>query len=151
MFRSILGLSLSLFLVSSPLTALIFLDEVMSKEEQRKIGLDELSHRQRRALEEWLNDNVLLKTAREKQIHSQNDVYVTEIINQGQQIRLSDNSLYEIAPEDWAKATSWIIAATVKVTPTEDSYYPWKITNPISGLSVNARLIEKPISPEPQR
>jgi hypothetical protein len=139
----------SLLLSTSQLSALILLDDVMSRKEQQQTGLDKLTHTEKRALEQWLNKNMLLKTEKEKTYEKQS-LYVSEVINLGQQLRLSDNSLFEVAPEDWDRASSWIIAANVVVTRSNDTYYPWQITNPISGLNVKARLLEKPLAPMQQ-
>ncbi len=80
-------------------------------------------------------------------------VYVSEVINGGEQLRLSDNSLYEVAPEDWVKAQAWIVPTEIQVTMNNNEFYPFTLINPLSGYSVAARLLysEKPTPLTPQK
>ena len=133
----ILGFS---FLFSSPAFSLILLDQEMTPEEQKKSGISKLSEQEQRHLEEGLNDNFHKKSEYEQNQFG-SELYVSEVINDGQQLRLSDNTLYEIAPEDWVHAQAWIALAKVQVIHSKDEYYPFSITNPLSGYTVRARLI----------
>ena len=129
-------------LLYSPLFALILVDKMMTPEDQKHTGVSKLTEAEQRHLEQWLNEHFVLKSEREKQAFS-DGAYVSEIINGGQQVRLSDNSLYELAPEDWSKAQAWIAPTNVQVSFSDNEFYPFNITNPLSGYSVKARLVDK--------
>ena len=133
------------FLITSPAFSLILLDQEMSPEQQKKSGISKLTEAEQRHLEEWLDDHFVKKSESEKKIFGEK-LYVSEIINGGQRLRLSNNSLYELAPEDWIHAQAWITSAEVQVTHSPNEYYPFTITNPSSGYSVKARLIGSGIS-----
>lgn len=146
----------SLLGISSPLSALILIEDVMSPKDQEETGVSKLTRMEKLYLEKWLNKKFILKSEKE-QINDTTSLYVSEIINQGQQLRLSNNSLYEIAPDDWELAQAWIAPTVVRVTFSNDPYYPWTITNPLSGYSVRGRLIGTerpqflpPVQPQPQ-
>src|SRR3989337_1421877 len=146
----------SLLGISSPLSALILIEDVMSPKDQEETGVSKLTRMEKLYLKKWLNKKFILKSEKE-QINDTTSLYVSEIINQGQQLRLSNNSLYEIAPDDWELAQAWIAPTVVRVTFSNDPYYPWTITNPLSGYSVRGRLIGTerpqflpPVQPQPQ-
>src|SRR3989338_2857606 len=145
----------SLLGISSPLSALILIEDVMSPKDQEETGVSKLTRMEKLYLEKWLNKKFILKSEKE-QINDTTSLYVSEIINQGQQLRLSNNSLYEIVPDDWELAQAWIAPTVVRVTFSNDPYYPWTITNPLSGYSVRGRLIGTerpqflpPVQPQP--
>lgn len=134
------------FLISSPAFSLILIDEAMSPEEQKKSGISKLTISEQRNLEKWLSDNFVKKSEAKKNLFG-SELYVSEVINGGQQIRLSDNTLYEITPEDWVKTQGWITLTRVEVTHTKEEYYPFTITNPNSGYSIRGRLISSDFPP----
>ena len=133
------------FLISSPAFSLILLDQEMTPEEQKKTGISKLTEAEQRHLEQWINENLDKKSKPHSQPFGM-DLYVSEVINGGQRIRLSDNTLYELTPEDWVKAQAWIGLTKVQVTHSPNEYYPFTITNPNSGYSVKARLIRADVS-----
>lgn len=62
-----------------------------------------------------------------------------ETIGNGRYVRLSDDSLWEIHPSDRAITQSWITPAEILVTSSEDSDYPFKLTNSLTKSSVLAK------------
>jgi hypothetical protein len=64
---------------------------------------------------------------------------VQESINNGQFIRLSDGTLWEIHPGDRKITQSWITPSEIKVVPSNEPTYPFLLTNSITGSSVLAR------------
>jgi hypothetical protein len=131
----------------SQLHAQIILEEVMSKEDQKKTGIANLSRHQKIALEAWLNQNFILKT---KEHSSQSELSLSLNINNGQKIELSDNSLWEIAPNDVSISAVWITPFPVKITPSGDPDYPCLIVNLNSGVSIKARQIPPSATPPAQ-
>ena len=122
----------------TPLQAQIVLDDVMSKEEQQRTGIANLSKNQKLALEAWLNKNFVKK---EKTEASQTELSLSINIDNGQKLQLSDNSIWEIAPTDVRTSAVWITPFPVKITPSGNPDYPCLIVNLNSGDSVKARLL----------
>ncbi len=125
----------------------ILLDQVMTREEQRKTGVVNLSMQQKIALESWLNKNFVLK---QKQPEQPAAAQLTLSINidQGQKLQLSDNSVWEIAPSDVPQAAVWITPFPVKIVDSNDPDYPVLLVNMNSGISVRARkYVAAPVVP----
>lgn len=75
---------------------------------------------------------------------------VQETLNNGRFIKLSDDSLWEINPEDTAITESWISPAEIIVSIRNDMTYPYQLTNSITKSKVRARKatsIPKPAQP----
>ncbi len=133
-------LLLTMFVMTlSQLQAQIILDEVMSRDEQKKTGVATLSRTQKTALEAWLNQNFVLKSKEEAPPPQQSELSLSINIDNGQKIELSDNSLWEIAPSDVPTSAIWITPFPVKIIPSGDPDYPCSIVNLNSGVSVKAR------------
>ena len=106
-------------------------------EEGDKFGRS--SRLQKKELESWINQKFTLKVSdKTKQL------YLSENIQSGTQLRLSDGSLYEVMPEDRQKASFWLTPFQVKVEQTADPNYPYKITNTITLVGVRAKQINPP-------
>jgi len=137
---------LPLILLASSLAQLsaqeIFLDDVMSKEEQRKTGVYKLTTPQKIELENWLNRKFTLKEQAQAPSNAQS-LSLSINIDNGKKLELSDNSIWEIAPGDVLRASAWIIPFPVKLSPSNDPAYPYLITNTVSGDSVKAKRWEK--------
>ncbi len=132
---------LSLGLITCSLNFLsaqeIFLDDVMSKEEQKKTGIYKLTPNQKIELERWINQTFVLKAP--KETVSTQPLSLSINLDNGHKLQLSDNSIWEIAPGDVQRASAWITPFQVKLTRSQDPAYPYLITNPVSGDSVKAR------------
>jgi hypothetical protein len=142
MKRSLFLLSLATAaLAFSPLCAKqIMLDDVMTREEQKKTGVTKLSLKEKIELENWLNRTFILK-AQEQLGEAQ--LFLSININNGQKLQLSDESIWEIAPSDKQTAAVWITPFPVKIIPSDDPNYPFLIVNINTGISVKAKkLIE---------
>ncbi|MES2122613.1 MAG: hypothetical protein V4492_07550 [Chlamydiota bacterium] len=138
------------FCVSSPLCADILLDNVMTKEEQKKTGITSLSFQQKVALEAWLNKNCIMK-AETLEAPKKGGLSMSININNGQKLMLSDNSLWEVNPNDIDVASVWITPFPIQMSPSNDPQYPMLLTNTLTGVSVRARKssenAENPPSP----
>ncbi len=115
------------------------LDDIMTKEEQQKTGVDHLTDPQKQALETWINDKLALKTPPPKKW-----VYLSENLNNGAQLRMSDGSLYAIAPQDQQRTSVWLTPFAAKFDESGDPNFPVKITNTITNVSVSAKQTEPP-------
>ncbi len=147
MRRSIFALVLtSLALHCSYLQAQILLDQVMSKEDQKKTGVDKLTKNQKIALENWLNQNFTPKVVTKE---SESELFLSINIDNGHKIQLSDNTLWEVSPDDVNTSSLWLTPFAVKIIPSGDPVYPCLIVNKESNVSVKARRVFAPrtISP----
>lgn len=141
---------LALFLLAvfnaDKLIGLIKLTEVMSQDEQIKTGVSQLSETQKQALEKWMNEKFVLKTAQ----LTTHPLTLQQNLQNGSQLELSDGSLYEIAPSDRSKTTFWITPITLTITTSNDPMYPALLTNTLSGVSVRAKQLRPAtIQPNP--
>lgn len=116
----------------------ILLDSVMSKDEQLKTGVNTLSPTQKMELEAWLSRTFTLKAPETPHAAS---LSLTLNIDNGKKIQLSDNTVWEIAPVDIARAAVWITPFPVAVEPSGDVSYPFRIINKTTGNSVQARKV----------
>jgi hypothetical protein len=119
----------------------ISLDSSMTREQQQSTGISTLSPEQKKALESWLNSNF-----QPKQTKAAETLYLSENIENGKQIRLSNNALYEIAPQDRVHTALWITPFPITIEKSGDPSYPDKLTNGYSQTSVKAKLVEQPNS-----
>lgn len=65
-------------------------------------------------------------------------------VSNGQFVQLSDNSVWEIAPDDLTTSQSWLSAIPVKITTTTHPTYPYLITNLENNVSVKAKKGQLP-------
>lgn len=123
----------------SQLEATIFLDDVMTKEDQKKTGVSTLSYQQRMSLEKWLNEHVTMKSEITPQETTTRSLSIN--INNGQKILLSDNTLWEVSPDDISTSSIWITPFPVQVSPSGNPDYPSLLINVNTGARVKARQI----------
>ncbi len=116
----------------------IMLDDVMTREEQKKTGVDKLSLKEKIELENWLNRTFVLKAHDQTE---QAQLFLSININNGQKLQLSDESIWEIAPRDVQTAAVWITPFPVKIVPSNDPDYPFLIVNTNTGIGVTARKL----------
>ncbi|PIS01920.1 MAG: hypothetical protein COT85_07175 [Chlamydiae bacterium CG10_big_fil_rev_8_21_14_0_10_42_34] len=111
-------------------------DSTMSPQEIKKTGTHKLSAKEKRALGEWIDKNYSKNeiAARKKQ-----PPILQENLKNGHYIRLSDNSLWEINPEDTPITQGWITAVEIKASPSNDPDYPYILTNTLTESTVRAR------------
>jgi hypothetical protein len=64
---------------------------------------------------------------------------IEENLNNGRLIRLSDNSTWQIHPNDTALTQSWITPVEIEVEETEDREYPYLLKNTLTGSKVRAK------------
>ncbi len=116
------------------------LNEVMSMDEQKKTGVATLSDAQKKQLENWINDKFVLKP----QMTATSSIYLEQNMQSGAQLMFNDGSIYEIAPTDRSKTVFWLTPIEVTFEPSGDQNYPSKITNTLTKVSVNGKMIRAP-------
>lgn len=133
---------------SQSLFGIILLDDVMSKEKQKQTGVNKLKPQEKIALENWLNDNFVLKSEAEKTA-SNAKVSLSMNINQGEQLILSDGSRWQVAPDDVIKASGWITPFPMQIQPSDNPDYPFLLVNQNTKESVKARKVMANSAPTP--
>lgn len=125
---------------TAPSFAYFLLDDVMGKSIQKRTGVVNLNHNQKLALEQWMNDTFLLKNP-PKETRDQ-DLYITQNIDNGRKLRLNDNSLWEVSPSDIAIAELWLTASPLNIEPSEDPNYPCMLINIYTGVGIRCKNLE---------
>jgi hypothetical protein len=123
---------------SSKLLGTMSLNDVMSMDEQQKTGVAKLTDAQKRELELWINNKFVLKTTTPA---AQQVVYLEQNIQGGSQLVFSDGSIYAISPADRPKVEFWLTPIAIKIEPSGDPQYPSKITNTLTNVSVNGKMV----------
>jgi hypothetical protein len=130
-------------LYSSKVLGTMRLNEVMSMDEQKKTGVVGLSDPQKKELESWINDKFVLKP----QMAAAPAIYLEQNMQSGTQLMFSDGSIYEIVPTDRAKTVFWLTPIEITIEPSGDPNYPAKITNTLTNVSVNGKMVRAPKAP----
>jgi len=144
-------LFLSIFCVAASLGAqeLLLLDEVMSKEDQKKTGVIDLKPNQKIALENWINKNC--PCAGQAKSEKAEALFLAINVEGGKKIQLSDGSLWEIDPRDYSVSSTWLSPMPIKLTPSYNRSFPTLLVNKNTGVSVKARRAEIPLPEESQQ
>ncbi len=138
------------FLLTAPLLGeMAFLDSVMSKDEQKKTGVDTLTPRQKIELEIWLNKNFQLRQVATTTQAKEQPLFLSINIDNGQKIELTDGSIWEVDPEDYPTSQIWISPIPIKVVPSNNTDYPFLLVNKTTGVSIKVRKTEAQPSPTP--
>ena len=116
----------------------IRIEDVMTKEEQKKTGISKLNSEQKKELEAWLTQKFVLRTT----TLPVSGVYLSENLDNGAHLRMSDGSLYEVAPENRNISSAWLLPFPLKVEMTQDLTYPYLLIDPNSDERVRAKQIE---------
>jgi len=140
MFCKTLSLIAACLLVSSQSFALILLDDAMSKEDQKRTGVANLTFTQKQALENWLNQYCELKSAPKPA--PQKSLYLSEVIDNGAKVQLSDNSVWLVDPLDVDRAALWVASGALKIVPSGKPDYPSLIVDPATGISIKVKKQE---------
>jgi len=135
------GFAFAAIFYSPKALGVISLDEMMTADEKKKTGVSTLSQQQKQELDKWLNLKLTVKTENKDKA-----IFLSENINSGQRLKLSDDSIYEIAPADRGRAEFWLTPFQVKLEPSGDPAYPVKITNLVTQISVKAKQVQAPSS-----
>lgn len=147
-FRRFLLMSL---LGCSGLCAQISLDKEMPIDVQKRTGVWCLTPQQKKALEQWLDQNVTLNPKRTS-LNAARTLYLSLNIDGGKKLQLSDGRIFEVAPEDVQYTSLWITPFALLLKPSRDPDYPIMIVDRDSGTSVRAKEIPAidTTAPQPQ-
>lgn len=129
----------SIFFFAPLLGKQLLLDEVMNKEDQRKTGVAYLTPNQRSALETWINQNC---NCTPQKTPPQPNLFLSININNGQKIQLTDGTIWEINPQNYATSAAWLASIPIKIVPSDDPDFPYLLVNKNDGVSVKAKKAE---------
>jgi hypothetical protein len=108
----------------------------MTPEDQRKTGITKLNRKQKLALESWLNENF---TPKELSSQDTEPLSLSINIDNGQKLQLSDNSIWEVHPQDVDISAVWITPFPLKIEKSTNPTYPFLLKNTRTQMSVRAR------------
>ncbi|MGL4539854.1 MAG: hypothetical protein ACRCU0_02620 [Candidatus Rhabdochlamydia sp.] len=126
----------SLVCIPCLLCANIILDQAMTPEDQRKTGITKLNRKQKLALESWLNENF---NPKEHSSQDQEPLSLSINIDNGQKLQLSDNSIWEVHPQDVDISAVWITPFPLQIEKSTNPTYPFLLKNTRTQMSVRAR------------
>ncbi len=135
------------------------LDSEMSEQDRKNTGVYKLSDKEKAALQQWIDANFQKKGAVGESAPPQNvkggTPTLSENLLNSQYLRLSDGTLWNVRPEDVPIAQSWITPVEIVVSQSSSAFYPYKLTNKVSGTSILVRKADKlpqasPSPPPPQ-
>lgn len=131
------------------LFAVQIIDFEMTPEEKKKTGVYKLNDKQKAALQSWVDNNYEKRELAANLKHPEKQPILSENLHNGTYIRLSDNSLWAIRPQDTPITQSWITAVEILVSDSGDPAYPYKLTNSLTGSSVLAKKASA-LPPQPK-
>jgi hypothetical protein len=109
----------------------------MTLEDQTKTGVIRLNQKQKSELAKWLVKHGYYEDLQSYQVLHAATVSIN--IKNGKMLELSDNSVWEIAPEDTDISASWLSAIPIKVTKSKHPDFPYLLTNMLNNTSVKAK------------
>lgn len=113
-------------------------DSEMTAKEMTQTGMSKLSVQEKKALQNWVDAHYNKKEMAQMS-SKKGPPALQENLKNGSFIRLSDDSLWEIRPTDTPITQGWITPVEIKVTQSDDSNYPYNLTNTLTGSTVKAR------------
>ena len=125
----------------------LLLDEMMSREDQKKTGVSYLTPKQKIALENWINQNCNCTTQTPSPNEEKKYLFLSINIDNGQKIQLNDNSVWEVAPKDHPISAAWLTPIPIAIVPNDDPDYPYQLINKNTGISIQVKPSE--ITPTP--
>ena len=70
------------------------------------------------------------------------DIIITDILQSGQRLKLSNNKKYIISPNDIFTVANWISTQPVRITNSGNKLFPTTITNEATDESVLAVMFQ---------
>lgn len=118
-------------------TSIPSINDLMTIEDQNKTGVIRLTQNQKRELAKWLVAHGYYEDQKTYEVLSGPKVSLN--VYGGKIIQLSDNTVWEIAPEDIKISETWLNSIPIKVTKTTNPNYPYLLINLLNKVSVKAK------------
>jgi len=124
------------------------LDTDMSAQEKKSTGIYKLNDKEKAALQQWIDANYQKKAPEGTSKTSTPTVQgiqptLSENLMNSQYLRLSDGTLWNVRPEDVPIAQAWITPVPIVVSKSSNPFFPFKLTNKVSGTFILARKADK--------
>lgn len=126
-----------------PLLAVEPLDLEMTPQDKKKTGVFKLREAEKAHLQQWIDSRYEKREVPLAQAPVPAKPELSENFYNGKFIRLSDGSLWQVRPQDTAITQGWITPVEIRVAPSSDPEYPFKLSNSLTGSSVLAKKIEE--------
>ena len=72
-----------------------------------------------------------------------NVISVSMVLHNGQFLELTDNSIWQINPQDVPTAKGWILPSEIVVSENANKNYPYTLTNSLTNDSIKAKKSSK--------
>lgn len=128
-----------LLLTPLALIAAEVLDFEMTPQEKKQTGVAKLSEKEKNALQTWIDNHYAKRSSPLQAATPTSRPQISENLRNGQVIRLSDGSLWNIRPQDTLITQSWITPVDILISQSGDPDYPYKLTNSLTGSSALAK------------
>ena len=119
----------------------------MTPQDLQNTGMNKLNDQEKMALQQWIDAHYDKKAMTSSSLPPNpakaGKVSLSENLMSGRYVRLSDGTLWNIRPQDVPIVQGWITPADIVVSPSDNSFYSYKLTNQVSGSSVLARKADK--------
>lgn len=117
------------------------LDLEMDSGERKKTGVCKLSDKEKASLHRWIDAHYKKRDVPLQQDPSDKHGQIEANLFNGRQIRLSDKTSWNIHPSDTPISQGWITPVDIIVSSSNDTEYPYILTNSLTGSSI---LAQKP-------
>ncbi|MCP5537205.1 MAG: hypothetical protein H7A51_13375 [Akkermansiaceae bacterium] len=154
--KTTLIISLLVALSSSLFSQALSLDKVMSKEDQKKCGINMLTKEEKANLEIWLTKFTLRAMQAAKKPIAQpakrvvglyrggaKGHWIQKKIDNGSMIQLEDGSIWEVSPMSKIDTALWLAIDNVIIASSKNPLYPYLIINSGDGTKAEAKLISQ--------
>ena len=123
----------------------VSLDDLMPIEVQRETGVIRLSSQQKQALANWLESRLAHQNVPPPPTNedaSQIELSLSENIQGGKILKLTDGSMWEVDPNDVSISRIWLLPFPVKIEEDHSNVeFPYKFINLTTGSSVNVKKL----------
>lgn len=117
------------------------INDLMSIEDQQRTGVIKLSQKQKMELATWITEHCYRspKCTSPENASSTSHLSISLNVYNGKILQLSDNSVWEVAPEDRTISQGWLNSVPLKLSSSGDQKYPYMLTNTQNHTSIKVR------------
>lgn len=135
---------ISFLLSAGTLAADVSLNQLMSPQDLQQTGVSKLTPQERAQLEKWIDARFEMKGTTQPAPNKPvpySTLSLSLNVNGGRKLLLSDQSLYEVSPDDIDTASAWLSPVTIEIRPSDNTNYPYRLVNKDAEQSVKARKV----------
>lgn len=149
MFLRVCILGLASILSTNQLLA-VSLEQMMTPADKEKTGYSSLTASQRQALDTWVGQHFAPKSSTAQGAKKDNSrieyskLSLSLNVDNGQRLILSDNSEWQVSPDDVDTASAWLSPVVIQIMPSDNPIYTQKLVNLDAGTWVKVKRITPP-------